>query len=130
MYSELTGDYSFHRVASSTGTESICSYQPRVVKTGPNDRLVAWVHTHPIRDFELYDCPEKGLYNWTANSEEQGGGSNDDWDWATAERVPFYTIDPDRMWRLEPNTPAIARPGNPQRWSAAPSGTCSPRAPF
>src|SRR5690606_30711020 len=129
VHSELTDDYSFHRVPSRAGTESHCSYLSIGVKTGPTERIVAWVHTHPIRDGEVYDCEATGNTNLVANAQEQGGGSPEDWGSATSERIPMYTIDPDRIWRLEPDTDSLSRPYNPQRWSAAPTGTCSPREP-
>jgi hypothetical protein len=130
VFSMLTDDYSFHRVPSQAGTESHCSIRTVPVKVGPTERIVAWVHTHPIRDFEQYYCPEVSDSLMTADAKGRGGGSDVDWAFADSMRVPSYTIDPDRIWRLEPHTDPLLRPGNPQRWSAVPNGHSAPHAPF
>jgi len=130
VYNEAIGDYIFRRVESQPGTESHCSYTSKPAKTFAGEYIVAWFHTHPIRDFEVYDCPPTGKTGVIANAEGHGGGSDVDWAFATSQGKPSYTIDPDRIWRLEPDTDSLLRPGNPQRWSAGTSGVCAPRAPF
>lgn len=129
VYDPNNHTYSFLRIDSEPQWESHCTYRMKDSKI--NGVVVGLFHTHPIRDGETYDCPKAGQYGLEANAEAQGGGSDQDWDTATDKGIPAYTIDPDRLWRLEPDTPqGLARTSNPQRWAATSNGSCSSPAPF
>lgn len=121
------GPFLFQRVPSIE--TSPCSYNmderhlPR-----PIFLVVARFHTHTMRDEEEYMCPNTADTVWRAINEASGGGSTPDWEIADTSDIPMYTIDPDRIYRLEPDTPPARRHFNPQRWLKASSGTCAPHA--
>ena len=93
-------------------------------------KIIATFHTHPMRDGELFMCPHSTDTVWQAVAEQSGGGRADDWNYATQTGIPLYTIDPDRIWRLEPDVPDSLRQINPQRWTKGSMGVCAPIAPF
>lgn len=125
-----TQAYEFRRLP---GASTRCSYKPDPFsfKSFPGLVVLGFWHTHPMRDGELYTCPTTGDTVWQADAEGHGGGSGADWATADTLGVPVYTIDPDRIWRLEPNTPpGWARQTNPQRWMKGTSGQCADVAAF
>ena len=127
LYYPATNTYKFERRLNQL--DSHCAYMTSIGKIFTGQVLVGVMHTHPIRDGESYDCPVTGETGLEGNAEGTGGGSGPDWTVATNEGVPMYTMDPDRMWRLEPNTPeGSARTGNTERWLSGTTNQCSDRA--
>ena len=123
------GPLIFHRVPSID--PSPCRYGMDTSQLpSPRFRDVATFHTHTMRDGETFMCPHSADTVWEAVNEASGGGLEHDWNYATLSGRPLYTIDPDRIWRLEPDTPVGQRYANPQRWTKGTAGTCAPVAPF
>lgn len=120
----VTQAYEFHRLPTAGSTRCHFPFQPFDIPK--NFAVLGLWHTHPMKDGESYTCPHSADTVWLAKAEEQGGGSAGDWAIADSLQVPMYTIDPERMWRLEPNTPAgLDRWNNPQRWTKGISGQCA-----
>lgn len=86
---------------------------------------IAKFHTHPQSYQEpTYGCP--GNYAKVVGDhlpvahgapDQNGGGSDADWDSGTGDGFPMYVINKDgRVYRLDPNTPKNQRPNNSHRW--------------
>jgi hypothetical protein len=92
---------------------------------------VAFWHTHLYSDGTTVFCR---LRNRTivVNNAASGGGSfaeggrSGDWDAVRTDSVSMYTVDPERIYRLDPGTPAGSEADNPNIWFRIP-GTCAAR---
>jgi hypothetical protein len=96
----------------------------------PGDTVKAGIHSHPHLEGELVydDCKrvppgKKGHAHPSVN----GGGSDQDWDNATASGFPEYVITKEGIIsRLTPGTPkGTARKNNQNRWTFNPSNNLS-----
>lgn len=92
--------------------------------------VVALFHAHVLRAGEVYNCPLLSTEPMIADPFTFGGGSPQDWGVATVARIPLYAMDPDGLYRFEPDTDSLYWEGNPNRWLTGTFGTCSQPAPF
>lgn len=125
VWNPLARTMRFERIA---GNNSHCHFEmPRTDTLEVNGVIVGFVHTHPMRDGEVFDCPYTETENEVANNEARGGRSETDWQGVWDRNLPTFTVDPDRMWRLDPSQVAN-RVNNPHRWMRPQSGGCATRA--
>jgi hypothetical protein len=94
-------------------------------------RHIAYWHTHPNKEGEIFSSPECGSGVTTSvkkagRRSETGGGSSADWGFANKYQMPVYSIDypAKNIWRFDPGTPANRWRNNPNRWKTDTQSQC------
>jgi hypothetical protein len=132
VYQEYrNGPYIFRELPGEPDSTSNCMYKPQNLPV--NGTIVAFVHTHLYRDGETYTCD--GAVRM-ANNSADGGGSRSatdptygDWGAMRGRQptpIPWYTIDPESVWRLDPSVDIGSEVPNSFRWTLMP-GKCARR---
>ncbi len=109
----------------------------------PGAQAVGKFHTHPSQAKDpVYGCKsqpgirfaqfpgDRGLVP-TARPDENGGGSDADWESGTSDAFSLYVINAaGRVYRLDPDVPPDRRTENPNRWEQTEVGAvCLRRVP-
>ena len=119
----LNGKYHAKRVAAIEAQTDNCYFAMGNYTLPYGATPVAFFHTHPYLDGTFVTCrlggsgPIENLLN--------GGGS--DLDWGHITTLPWYTIDPQHIFRLDPGVAVGNRSANSNIWLRNPTG-CATKA--
>ena len=138
-------DGTYFTVPAIDPSATECHFDPLTISAAPPANepgalLEAIYHAHPSSKGEdTYGClSKKGVHMAqhlgdhlpipTSNPDNNGGGSDSDWDVAN-QGFPSYTINKDgHIWRLDPNVPTANRASNTNKfdWKNATPGCVIP----
>ncbi len=119
-----TGRLYFQRgVMDPAGTDN-CRFTMLPATGLPGEVIAKW-HTHPNADFAVVTCRLSGKTGIITTG-ATGGGSPEDWATVDASGIRMYTIDPNRLYRLDPGLDRVARSNNPNQWVRVPNGCALP----